>query len=588
MPEQNLTNFPSSTNGPFQKGNWPIWLGVILVLLLVSAGTYYVGFMVNKNNRAQVQSSPTPSEQSRESVPPVESIKPIVDPGVTWLVKPEKLNDLALFDPQGYMPEYVSYSKIANLVNSGQLIRAQVQEMGIVNYLFKKDSAGTYYVIAKNSNFSSDNEQYLNKDKTSQNLLKVDYSTVYDALNPPEILTFQNKTLKMSFAGYDAGQFFDIILQNSEKSKTEITGFRETIEKVGATAYGDVYKDVSWSANEDAYNNPKIRRINYILRLADTSIARYTTKKDFLADDGTLVATFNENGQSFKLKKFNVGLSHGGCGGPAEVLYADSNLSSRLTQIGATSANEPLYTLTNTDDDILKNAYETYKSGRTEDSGLLSYEAYASKKPILVWQDPFGNYLLFADKSYDTLAECGKPVIYLYPEKTISVSVKVGANVKISEPTYNSGWKVTANPNGSIINQDGETYDSLYWEGTGDGSYPPISQGRVVSSENIQTELQNDLNALGLNKKESGDFIAFWLPKMPKTPYTRLTWLTTKEMNALAPLRVSPKPDTLARVFLDFQGQNGPESNLKPQQLTGFAREGFTLVEWGGLLVGGR
>jgi hypothetical protein len=90
---------------------------------------------------------------------------------------------------------------------------------------------------------------------------------------------------------------------------------------------------------------------------------------------------------------------------------------------------------------------------------------------------------------------------------------------------------------------------------------------------------------MGLNSKEIADFIEFWLPKMPTTPFVRLTWLTTEEMNILAPLQVSPRPDSVIRVFLDFAGLE-KETAITPQVLPKYDRKGFTLVEWGGLLVG--
>ena len=73
---------------------------------------------------------------------------------------------------------------------------------------------------------------------------------------------------------------------------------------------------------------------------------------------------------------------------------------------------------------------------------------------------------------------------------------------------------------------------------------------------------------------------------MPKTAYIRLTWLDTADMERLAPLAISPRPDTVARVFLDFAGQETAATDLAPQQLKGFLRTGFTVVEWGGLLIG--
>ena len=87
---------------------------------------------------------------------------------------------------------------------------------------------------------------------------------------------------------------------------------------------------------------------------------------------------------------------------------------------------------------------------------------------------------------------------------------------------------------------------------------------------------------MGFNEKEISDFITYWQDKLPTKPYTRLTWFETKEMNQLAPLRVSPKPDTLLRAFLDFEGLTAPY-NLPAQQLQSVQRNGFTVTEWGGL-----
>jgi hypothetical protein len=76
----------------------------------------------------------------------------------------------------------------------------------------------------------------------------------------------------------------------------------------------------------------------------------------------------------------------------------------------------------------------------------------------------------------------------------------------------------------------------------------------------------------------------FWTDLLPQDPYVRLTWLNTSEMDRLAPLSVSPAPDTSIRIFLEFEGYSTPVK-LIPQNLKSVPRQGFTLVEWGGLLI---
>ena len=74
----------------------------------------------------------------------------------------------------------------------------------------------------------------------------------------------------------------------------------------------------------------------------------------------------------------------------------------------------------------------------------------------------------------------------------------------------------------------------------------------------------------------------FWAAKIPSKPYIRLTWLTTEQMDTLAPLRIVPRPDTVKRVFLDMDGYD-TKISLPTQKLSSFTRRGFTVVEWGGL-----
>jgi hypothetical protein len=205
---------------------------------------------------------------------------------------------------------------------------------------------------------------------------------------------------------------------------------------------------------------------------------------------------------------------------------------------------------------------------------------------VILYNDLLGRTLILSNMEYGPQAECGKPVIYLYPTVPTDVHVEVGADITKSEPLYDTGWNVRAQPYGdlTLLNFNNTTvYPYLYWEGLGHGAYPEITKGVIVATKNAEKTLRDHLAQLGLQGREVEDFLEFWLPRMPQTPYVRLSWLGTKEMDELAPLTITPKPDNVIRVFLDFAGVEAPYP-LEPQTLSSRPRSGFTVIEWGGLL----
>jgi len=271
-----------------------------------------------------------------------------------------------------------------------------------------------------------------------------------------------------------------------------------------------------------------------------------------------------------------------GCGGAsAAVTRSDVLKESELTQVGTTDASRPVYEITNKSNALYTKAYGEYKDSYTTDA--ISFNEYVNRHGLMVIKNDAGELLVYVRGQYGIGGGCAKPVVYLYPTQTTAVSVRVGADVKVSDPIYpTDGWSnVIAQPSGQL-SYNGKTYDSLFWEGTGYGAYPGIVSGAVVKHAEAASTMKRQLAEQGLNAKETTDFMAFWESKIPNKPYIRLTWLNTAQMNALAPLSVSPKPDTLLRVFLDMDGYDTPIS-LPIQKLTSTARHGFTVVEWGGL-----
>jgi hypothetical protein len=252
-----------------------------------------------------------------------------------------------------------------------------------------------------------------------------------------------------------------------------------------------------------------------------------------------------------------------------------------LIEAGKTNG-QTVYTLNSATHPVMNTIYKNYNADGTL-PGAPTQQQMFDDKGVIVVRNELGYRVVLVSDKYQRAGECGKPVIYLYPESPTALSVKVGANVTKSEPLYGNGWDVFAMPDGKLLTSGG-TYDSLFWEGIGQGNYPQITEGFVVKRSKVEKTLWQHLQQLGLNQKESADFMEFWMPLMPDTQYVRLTWFGTQQMNELAPLMLSEKPDTTIRIFLDFEGLD-TKIALPTQRLSHPDRKGFVVVEWGGLLT---
>ena len=178
-----------------------------------------------------------------------------------------------------------------------------------------------------------------------------------------------------------------------------------------------------------------------------------------------------------------------------------------------------------------------------------------------------------------------KPLIYLYPEKEMKISVELGYPNKLTTtyPEYNKKWEVIAKPNGELKDSTGRTYYGLYWEGETTNK-PKLDEGFVVSKKDTVKFLEEKLAILGLTEREANEFIIYWLPRLNKNKYNLIRFETIDEINKDMPLKVSPKPDTVIRVFMDFKPLD-KKIEIKEQKLTKQTRKGFTIVEWGGSLI---
>jgi hypothetical protein len=334
-----------------------------------------------------------------------------------------------------------------------------------------------------------------------------------------------------------------------------------------------------YTKNNVVLKRPQRNGYAYYDILSNGRVAVY--RSELLPKEQMII--FNDD-TKIPLSSFNGGLSEPGCGGLNTIASSSTINKKNLIEVGKTSSGETIYEYKDTD--MVKKYFDNIVYFPDIDSSTkISFDKYASDHPYFVWIDGFGTAIEYYQNKYQSGAECGKPVIYLYPTKDMNVSVKVEPNggFKLTEPAYNNGWNVWATTKSELTNlSDGTKYPYLFWEGHA-YNYTTPDKGFVLKRENVARDMATLLKRLGLNEKESADFMEFWQPKLEVKPFVYVTFVSQEVFDELAPLTVSPKPDKVIRVFMDYT----PLDNYMyaaPLKITTPTRNGFTVVEWGGRL----
>ena len=190
-----------------------------------------------------------------------------------------------------------------------------------------------------------------------------------------------------------------------------------------------------------------------------------------------------------------------------------------------------------------------------------------------------------------------KPVLYLYPqeERHLTVTLDLEGSLDTVYPAPDSqqstergtqaSWMVTASPDGTLADQEGRTYPSLFWDGH--APLPDPETGFVVAREDAVSFLEDKLAQLGLNDREAADFITYWAPHIRAHEYTFVSFDASTYVQAASYSFADEagnqvEPDTFIRVFMTIREARA-DTVVQPQSLTAPpTRTGFVAVEWGG------
>ncbi|MBO7560519.1 hypothetical protein J6T21_00550, partial [Candidatus Saccharibacteria bacterium] len=230
----------------------------------------------------------------------------------------------------------------------------------------------------------------------------------------------------------------------------------------------------------------------------------------------------------------------------------------------------------------------------SHDGVTADISGYAIIVPVSYEVDKVVPVPLYSEEEFDNIKNPGqidpndivvkKPIVYLYPEAETEVSVKLGfpENLTVSYPRYEDGWKVVAKPNGELRDlKTGRSLYALYYESKINAETSISDSGFVVKGTDTASFLEEKLAILGLSEREAEEFIVFWLPVLEANEYNYIRFENAEFVNENMPLAVSPAPDSVIRVWMSYKGLDAP-IEVTEQKLETPARDGFTVVEWGG------
>lgn len=211
-----------------------------------------------------------------------------------------------------------------------------------------------------------------------------------------------------------------------------------------------------------------------------------------------------------------------------------------------------------------------------------------------------------------------KPVIYCYSDKDLSFKfdLKPKGDLLFNYPKLDIGLHMI-NPSGQtqktyswtmslknnrLFANDSLEYPYLFWEAKQTGiQYKTFTtqsylnqylvmnegyEGVIIRKDEVVNYLDSILTYVGLNATEKTDFITFWAPQMMKQNFYLIQFLQDDSCEQFASYQIEPKPAKVNRLYMLFSGfESHPNCPLKAQDLKKLDRNGFYMVDWGGVEV---
>lgn len=141
-------------------------------------------------------------------------------------------------------------------------------------------------------------------------------------------------------------------------------------------------------------------------------------------------------------------------------------------------------------------------------------------------------------------------------------------------------WDVTLQGGTYMVLENGKEYPYLFWEADSDAGYE-IAEGWCIKGGETVSFLEGKLTELGLDARETADFITYWAPQMTGNKYNLISFLGTDPddtYNSAFPLTADIPA---RRILMVWEAVDTPV-DLVPQEIPPFIHDGTYIIEWGG------
>ncbi|MEK7123146.1 MAG: hypothetical protein AAB855_04825, partial [Patescibacteria group bacterium] len=336
------------------------------------------GLGITNEDLAKIPTASSPYQKVTSSSPTVTQTA-----GVTWLSMPAKLSyNPNLFTQENNEP--VTYYKTGS-DNGRDIILVNIpaySPSGDEHAYFVHRGAGLYdYLALHSQNYDKETGQVWGGELSPH--VSINTSKVYGAIMPPQTIVYRGISLTR-------GSRFE----ESEPKKTRSLRL--------ATANGPLY-----TLNGPADIEGLIVQ-TYVLVIPNGVEYSYQYEpKTPSYDDGVWLVRWSDGtGNSDTYATFGTG----GCGSGSYLTLLGDQAEKEIVQIGTTtfgSTEKPVYGFVQSNHSLIRALYDMTDGYYYDASGeqrKLSLPEFASKRPLVVWKDEIGRYVVYNNTKYGPAA----------------------------------------------------------------------------------------------------------------------------------------------------------------------------------------